>query len=60
VEESQVESHEDQDDANIHHQSFPESLPEEREVHDDDGGNHCHQENCARNSSIQCSSTSRS
>lgn len=34
-EESQVESYEDQDDAKIHHQPFPESISEEHEIYSD-------------------------
>src|SRR5579863_10584331 len=41
-EESQVESCEHQDNANIHCQPFPESVSEEREIHTDDYGGHCH------------------
>src|SRR5579863_4790062 len=41
-EESQVESCEHQDDANIHCQPFPESVSEEREIHSDYHGCHCH------------------
>ena len=41
-EESQVESSEYQDDADIHHQSFPESVSEERDIHTDYNGCHHH------------------
>jgi hypothetical protein len=41
-EESQVESYEYQDDANIHCQSFPESISEECEIYADDDGHHRH------------------
>jgi hypothetical protein len=41
-EESQVESCEHQDNANIHCQPFPESVSEEREIHTDYDGCHCH------------------
>jgi hypothetical protein len=40
LEESQVESCEHQDNANIHHQSFPESVSEEHEIYAD--YNRCH------------------
>ncbi len=40
LEESEVESCEDQDNANIHRQPFPESVSEEREIYTDYGG--CH------------------
>ena len=39
-EESQVESCEHQDNANIHRQPFPESVSEEHEIYTDDDG--CH------------------
>ena len=39
-EKSQVESSENQDNANIHHQPFPESVSEEREICTDYNG--CH------------------
>jgi hypothetical protein len=39
-EEPQVESCEHQDDADIHHQSFPESISEEREIYTDYNGYH--------------------
>src|SRR6516164_5146417 len=41
-EESQVESSEYQDDADIHHQSSPESVSEERDIHTDYNGCHHH------------------
>jgi hypothetical protein len=37
-EESQVESCEHQNNANIHHQSFPKSVSEEREIYTDYNG----------------------
>jgi hypothetical protein len=39
---SQVESSEDQDDANINNQTFPESVSEEREIYTDYHGYHRH------------------
>src|SRR5262249_17434197 len=39
-EESQVESSEHQDNANIHYQSFPESVSKEHEIYTDYNG--CH------------------
>jgi hypothetical protein len=39
-EESQVESCEHQNDANIHRQPFPESASEEPEIYADDDGRH--------------------
>jgi hypothetical protein len=39
-EESQVESCEYQDSANIHNQPFPESVSEEREIYTDYDGRH--------------------
>jgi hypothetical protein len=39
-EESEVEGYEDQDNANIHCQPFPESVSEEREIYTDDDGYH--------------------
>ena len=39
-EESQVESSEHQDNANIHYQPFPESISKEREIYKDYNG--CH------------------
>jgi len=41
-EESQVESCEHQDNANIHHQPFPESVSEEHEIYTDYNGCHRH------------------
>jgi len=41
-EKSQVESSEHQDDADIHHQSFPESISEERKIYADYNGCHHH------------------
>ena len=41
LEESQVESCEHQDNANVHCQAFPESISEEREINTDDDGCHC-------------------
>ena len=41
-EESEVESREHQDNADIHDQSFPESVSEEREIYADYNGCHCH------------------
>jgi hypothetical protein len=41
-EESEVESYEHQDNANIHCQPFPESVSEEREIYTDDDGYHRH------------------
>jgi hypothetical protein len=40
LEKSQVESAEHQDNADIHYQPFPESVPEEREIHTDYDGRH--------------------
>jgi hypothetical protein len=39
-EESQVEGREYQNDANIHHQPFPESVSEEHDIRPDDNGYH--------------------
>jgi hypothetical protein len=41
-EESQVESGEHQDNANIRDQPFQKSVPEEREIRTNDYGNHGH------------------
>ena len=41
-EESQVESYEHQDNANIHCQPFPESVSEEHEIYTDYDGCHRH------------------
>jgi hypothetical protein len=41
-EESQVEGYEDQNDANIHHQPFPDSISEEREIDTDYDSGHRH------------------
>jgi hypothetical protein len=38
--ESQVESCEDQDNANIRDQAFPESVSEEHEIYNNDNGRH--------------------
>jgi hypothetical protein len=40
AEESQVEGREDQDDADIRYQPFPESVPEEEEIDTDYNGDH--------------------
>jgi hypothetical protein len=40
--ESEVESYEQQDNANIHCQPFPESASEEHEIYTDDDGYHRH------------------
>ena len=40
LEESEVESYEHQDNANIHCQPFPESVSEEREIYTDYDGYH--------------------
>jgi hypothetical protein len=39
-EEIQIESREQQDNANIYDQPFPESIPQEHEIHADDDGYH--------------------
>jgi hypothetical protein len=41
-EESEVESYENQDYANIHCQPFPAPVSEEREIYTDDDGYHRH------------------
>jgi hypothetical protein len=41
-EESQIESYEHQDNANIHSQPFPESVPEEHQIYADYDGYHRH------------------
>jgi hypothetical protein len=41
-EEFQVERSKDQDNANIHHQPFPESMSEEHDVYSDYNGCHGH------------------
>ncbi len=41
-EESQIESYEHQDNANIRHQSFPELVSEEQEIYTDYDGGHRH------------------
>jgi hypothetical protein len=40
--ESPVESSEHQDNADIHHQPFPESVSEEQQIYTDDDGCHRH------------------
>jgi hypothetical protein len=42
LEKSQVESSEHQDNADVHHQPFPESVSEELEIDADDDGRHRH------------------
>jgi hypothetical protein len=42
LQESQVESREYQDNADIHGQSFPEPTPEEQEIYTDNDGRHEH------------------
>jgi hypothetical protein len=42
-EESQIESREYQDNANVHHQPFPESVSEERDIQTDYDGHHYHE-----------------
>jgi hypothetical protein len=41
-EETQVESREHQDQADIHDQPFPEAIPEEQNIHANDDGGHYH------------------
>jgi hypothetical protein len=40
LQESQVEGSNHQDNADIHHQPWPELMPEEQQIHDNDTG--CH------------------
>jgi hypothetical protein len=47
-EESRVESYEHQDNANIRYQPFPESVSEDREIHNDYDG--CHRHHVKHNS----------
>jgi hypothetical protein len=47
---SQVESCEHQDDANVHHQPFPEMVSEERDIRSD--YNDCHHHNIKRDSHL--------
>jgi len=42
AEESEVESREYQDDANVHGQPFPEVVSEERDIDTDNNRHHCH------------------
>jgi hypothetical protein len=49
-EESEVESSEHQDNANIHGEPFPESVSEEHEIHTDDDG--CHRQHIKHDSSL--------
>src|ERR1700683_2868996 len=42
-EESQIESREHQDDADVRYQPFPESVSEERDIQTDHDGYHCDQ-----------------
>jgi hypothetical protein len=41
-EESQVESSENQDNANIHHQTLPEPVSKKPDIYTDDNGCHRH------------------
>jgi hypothetical protein len=41
-EESEVDSREHQNNANVYYQSFPESVSEERDIHADNDDYHCH------------------
>jgi hypothetical protein len=41
-EESQIESSEHQDNANVRYQPFPESVSEERDIQTNYDGYHCH------------------
>jgi hypothetical protein len=41
-EESQVESSEHQNDADVHHQPFPETVSEDHEIDTDDNNYHRH------------------
>jgi len=45
-EESQIESREHQDNANVRYQPFPESVSEERDIQTNYDGYHCHDVNC--------------
>jgi hypothetical protein len=42
-EESQIESREHQDDANVSYQPLRESISEERDIQSNYDGDHCHQ-----------------
>jgi hypothetical protein len=42
---SQTEGCKHQHDADIRHQPFPESMPEEQQIQADDNGNHDHNDN---------------
>ena len=42
IEESQIKSSKNQDNANIHYQPLPESISEERHIYTDDNGCHRH------------------
>jgi hypothetical protein len=59
-EEPQVERCEHKDDADIHHQSFPESVSEERKIYTDYNGYHHHRVEHPNYSSVHFSTTSRS
>jgi hypothetical protein len=40
LKESQIESSKHQDDSDVHHQSFPEVVPEDQGIYSDDDGYH--------------------
>jgi hypothetical protein len=45
--ESQIEAGKHQNDSDVHHQPFPEIIPEDQGIESDDGGyHHQHVKNC--------------
>jgi hypothetical protein len=42
LEESQIEGCKHQNDSDVHHQSFPEMVPEDQDIYSDDDGYHRH------------------
>jgi hypothetical protein len=56
-EESHVETSEHQDNTNVHHQPFPESVSEEHEIHTDYNGSHRHHVKHYSYSSVHFSTT---
>src|ERR1700679_592989 len=58
-EEHQINNPENQDDADIGREPFPESVPEENEIHTDDDGRHRRRVKQERRMSVHLSASSR-
>src|ERR1019366_264140 len=56
--ESQVEGGKHQDDADVHDEPFPESMPEEQHINAEDNGYLGHEVNCEHHRCRHCCSSS--